>query len=275
MEYYKYIVVILVYRNTSDLVECIDSIRDKVPSYKIIVVNAYYDDATRNEVERITNQYDCEFINIDNKGYSYGNNRGIELAIKKYNYDYIIISNPDIVIERFDDTLLNEEFGYDIIAPKITASLGRAQNPMAICENRLIAKIVYLGFKRRAIALVYLGIAITKIIRFCQLLIYKILKCRIYRIHQAHGSFVLISKKAIEALNPVYDEKMFLFAEETVLAAKAKRNNVKICYYEPIAIRHKEDGSMKLSNMMLNEVLRDSNLYCYEHYIKENNNCCE
>lgn len=269
MESYKYVFVILVYRNTEDLKDCLESIHKKVDSYKVIVVNAYYDDASRDEVERIASQYKCDFINIENKGYSYGNNRGIELASEKYNYEYIIISNPDIVIERFDDSLLNEEFGYDIIAPKITASLGRAQNPMAISENRLMAKIVYLGFKRRAIVLVYLGITITKIIRFCQLLILKILKRRIYKIHQAHGSFVLLSKKAIEKLNPVYDENMFLFAEETVLAAKAKRSNVKVCYYEPMAIRHKEDGSMKLSNMMLNEVLRESNLYCYEHYIEE------
>lgn len=269
MEKYRYIFVILVYRNTEDLKECLESIHNKVSSYKVIVVNAYYDDVSRDEVEKISSQYNCDFINVENKGYSYGNNRGIELASNKYNYDYIIISNPDIVIERFDDSLLNGEFGYDIVAPKITASLGRAQNPMAISENRFVAKIVYQGFKRRAISLVYLGITITKIIRACQLIIYKILKRRIYKIHQAHGSFVLLSKKAIEILNPVYDENMFLFAEETVLAAKAKRENVKVCYFEPIGIRHKEDGSMKLSNMMLNEILRDSNMYCYEHYIKE------
>ena len=70
MEYYKYIFVILVYRNTGDLVECLESIKAKVSSYKSIVVNAYYDEASKLEVERIASIYQCDFINIENKGYS-------------------------------------------------------------------------------------------------------------------------------------------------------------------------------------------------------------
>lgn len=41
-------------------------------------------------------------MNVENKGYSYGNNRGIEYCHNNYEYDYIIISNPDIIIKKFD-----------------------------------------------------------------------------------------------------------------------------------------------------------------------------
>lgn len=268
MERYKYIFVILVYRNSDDLEECLESIRSKVVSYKVIVVNAYYDNDSRDKIESIANRCDCDFINIENKGYSYGNNTGITLALEKYEFDYIVVSNPDIVIEAFDDTLLCGEFLYDIIAPQIIASKGRAQNPMLFKENRWLAKIVYHGFKRKIPFLVYLGILISKALRSFQLIMSKIQKRHIFQIHQAHGSFVLLNKRTIEILTPVYDENMFLFAEEIVLAAKAKKANLKVCYYDHIKIRHKEDGSMKLSSMMLNEVLRESNIYCYEHYLR-------
>ena len=129
MDYYKYIFIILVYRNSDDLKDCLDSIRKKVHSCKVIVVNAYYDDVSLSEIEKIANQYKCDFIGIENKGYSYGNNKGIEFAQKKYLFDYIVISNPDIVIEKYDDSFLDENFKYDIIAPQIIAASGKAQNP--------------------------------------------------------------------------------------------------------------------------------------------------
>lgn len=67
MEYYKYVFVILVYRNTNDLEDCLASITEKVSSCKSVIVNAYYDDDSLHEVERIANLYHCDFISIENK----------------------------------------------------------------------------------------------------------------------------------------------------------------------------------------------------------------
>ena len=264
----KYVFVILVYKNSSDLIECIESIENKVSSYRIIVVNAYYDDTTRADVKKIAISHNCDFLDIENKGYSYGNNRGIEFASNKYEYEYVIVSNPDVVIREFDDSQLTSDFKYDIIAPEIIAASGRYQNPMAIRKNKWSEYLEYIGFKNRNTLLIYSGILVSKLSRWYYAKVRRIACDPVYKIYEAHGSFVLISHRAIATLTPVYDEKMFLFAEEGVLAAKAKEMNMLTCYFSPISVNHKEDGSMKLSNISVNEELRKANIYYYETYVK-------
>jgi len=262
----KYVFVILVYKNTSDLLECIESIEDKVRSYKIIVVNAYYNDTTKSDVERIAYSHNCDFINIENRGYSYGNNRGIEIANNKYEYQYVIVSNPDIIINRFEDSYLTDRFEYDIIAPKITAASGKRQNPMAIIKPIISERLEYWGFKKNIKILIFVGILIAHISRFSLIILKTLLRSNIYRIYCAHGCFVIISKRAVRSLAPIYDENMFLFAEEGVLAKKADVKGIKTCYYDFISVKHKEDGSMSLSDLSINNELRKANIYYFEHY---------
>lgn len=264
---YKYIFVILVYRNTQDLLECIGSIRTNVNSYKIIVVNAYYDEATRLKCEEIALSNDCDFLNFENKGYSFGNNRGIEYALKNHDFQYLVIANPDTEIVNFDDKALDSQ-KYDIFAPSIITLRGTAQNPMGIKKCRLLNRILYKGFVKNNKYYVYGSIAINKILSSSRKFLNRIRNRYIYQIYCAHGSFVIMRNDALKKLVPVYDENMFLFAEEGVLASKAASAGLKTCFYSPIQVRHKEDGSMKLSNFSINTMLRDANIYYYEHYEK-------
>ena len=123
---YKFIVIILIYRNYKDLIDCIDSIYEKVDDCKIVIVNAYYDEESKKKIQEIANTKNCDFLNEVNKGYSYGNNRGIEYVKKNYEFEYIIISNPDIVVKKRIANLPDAE----IIAPKIIAASGKNQNPI-------------------------------------------------------------------------------------------------------------------------------------------------
>ena len=266
MEKTRFVFVILVYRNTGDLAECIESIERHVKSFRIVVVNAFYDGESMNKAEGIARLHRCEFLNIENKGYSYGNNRGVELANKLFDYEYLVISNPDIVIELFDDEVLRPATEYDIIAPRIVAASGKEQNPMAIKKNRISQYIQYVGFKNRCNLLVYLGVFLSKAYRWVNQITTSRNHFGLLPIYEAHGSFVIISKKAERVLYPIYDENMFLFAEEGVLASKAQKSGLKTFYYEGIRVMHKEDGSMKLGDIVENEELRKANIYCYEHY---------
>ena len=63
----------------------------KIPSCKVIVINAYYDDESLNKVREVAETNNCDFYNIENKGYSYGNNYGISRANENYNYEYVIV----------------------------------------------------------------------------------------------------------------------------------------------------------------------------------------
>lgn len=270
MDHYRYIFVILVYRNTSDLEECLVSIKKKVASCKSIIVNAYYDEQSFHEVERIASLYNCDFIGVENKGYSYGNNRGIEYAKSHYEFDFIVISNPDIIIEEFDDGHLLPDFKYDIVAPKIIAASGNAQNPAEVYRIPFSEYLIYKGYKYNIKSLLLCGIIISKAFREVLKLAMMLLNKHIYKIYCAHGSFLLLSKKVVEVLQPVYDENVFLFGEEGILAQKAKNNNLNTCFIDYISIYHKEDGSMKLSDLSINGEMKKSNIYYYEKYVSKN-----
>lgn len=262
---YKYVFVILVYRNTQDLKECIESIAEKVDNYKIIVVNAFYDVVSESEAKDIAEQYGCDFMSIENRGYSFGNNTGIEYAYNKYDFDYIVVSNPDITIEKFDDDVLSNKWG--IVAPKIIAADDRMQNPMSLIENKMSERLVYKGLKQDKKFFFLLGVMLNKLSQTMGVMLMKCRGKKQQKIYVAHGSFVLISKETVSTLGPrLYDENMFLFGEEGVLAQMAKKAGIETYYVTDILVHHKEDGSMKLGNFSVNDELKKANIYYYEHY---------
>lgn len=260
---YTYIFVILVYRNIDDLRECIDSIGANVRDFRIVVVNSFYDETSREVIAQVAAEKGCDFLNVENKGYSFGNNAGMRYAREHYDYDFIVVSNPDIVIQRFDDSRIGD---FDIVAPQIVAADGRMQNPMVVKECRLARILVYYGFKWNFSSLLFAGIALNKVRRVLSVRMHR--NGLPYRIYAAHGSFVLLKKQVVDALFPVYDERMFLFAEEDILALRAAQTGFAIWYVPDVVIRHKEDGSMKLADFSTNAELRKSNMYFYETYVK-------
>lgn len=266
MERYKYIFCILVYRNVEDIKECIDSINDKVENCKIVIVNSFYDNESKNEFEKIAHKNRCDFINVENRGYGFGNNCGVDFIVKKYVYDYIIISNPDIIIKRFDNNI-NNIIANDnpcLIAPIITTKTGKLQNPYWLIKNSVCEWLIYIGNKYRISLISYTGIAINKLIREIGMKIFRYTKYRNMKIFAAHGCFFLISQKAVELLHPMYDEKMFMFAEEAYLAHKLEKHGIRTYLTKNIEIYHKEDGSIKFSSIKENDEIRKSIIYYYE-----------
>lgn len=267
MKKYKYVTVVLAYRNMKDLKNSIKSISEMIPQNRTIIVNSYYNDETLSEASDIANEFDCDFLNVENKGYSYGNNVGISWALNHYEFDYIIISNPDINIEKFDDISIYE-CDADIIAPNICTISGKKQNPMMFRENKLAENLIYRGLKTNQLFFYYLGVAMKRISREINLFINR--NNNYPLIYEAHGSFMIFSLKAITELGrKPYDENMFLFAEESVIAIKAKRLGLVTKYTRDIQITHFVDGSIQyMKNEAKNESMRKSNVYVFENYIK-------
>lgn len=163
MENYKYIFSVVLYKNMNDVIEMIESVSQNVKYYKIILVNNYFDDATLKQARKVAKDYKCDFIETENKGYGAGNNRAAEYAMKKYTFDYFIVSNPDITIRKFDEAALKEAEIPAIYAPDIICRSGKHQNPMWIHRNDLLEWIQYNGEKYKSALLNYGAIAFRKI----------------------------------------------------------------------------------------------------------------
>ena len=283
MQSYRNIFIILTYINSKDLIEFLESAKVTADDYKVIIVNSYHDDESKEKIEKIAYNNGCDFINVENRGYSYGNNCGIQYAMEHYKFEFITVSNADIIIKKYKTKGLPKD---GIFSGVLIARSGKNQNPMTVKENILSEKLIYQGFKYRKKIKLFLGIGLNKIRR--EIFLFKnknmrsissnpALKPQLVRIFQPHGSFITFSINSIKKLwngndfnyTGVFDENMFLFSEEGVLAKRAKKLNIPIYYSNYAFCYHKEDGSMKLADLDLNGELAKSNIYFYEHYCKK------
>jgi GT2 family glycosyltransferase len=260
---------VLTYRNTKDLKDFIKSARETVKdTYKIVVVNSYYDESSYKEFYSIAKENDCDFLNIENKGYGYGNNRGIEYAKKNYQFKFLIVSNPDIEIINFSIKELEglEEY---IIAPQIKTLKGKNQNPYYYSKIELIEWLKYYSCIKENPIYAYVGIIINKLYREIGLFIDRCLKIKKRRIYAAHGSFVIFGFSPLNKLGTVYDERMFLFSEENHLARLAHDKSIKTYMVPTIQVLHKEDGSVDFENEKMSTYARESFIIYYENWKKE------
>lgn len=264
MGHFHYVFVILVYRNYTDLKECLDSIKTKVTNSKSIIVDAFYSEECSSEIKKIADKYGCDYLLVENKGYSYGNNNGIKYAKKNYSFDYIVVSNPDIIINNLE---LDDRYAemLCVLGPKITNLSKKKQNPMFYTPRLWCQKLIYKGLKHDKKIIFYLGLALNKADRILKSSFFVLAKK--IKVYQLHGSFLIFSKALVYHFDKIFDENMFLFAEESYLAYLLKENNIPSYYLKSLSVTHKEDGSMKFRSD-INEQLKIANIYVMEEYYK-------
>lgn len=266
MECYEYVFCVLVYRNVLDVERLVYSINKNVNNAKIVIVNSFFDEISKKEINEHAVKLGCDFLNVENKGYSYGNNKGIEYICDKYNFRYLVISNPDIIVRRFPkNELISEDC---ITGPLIKTIRGKMQNPYWAIENYLGEYILYFGFKYNIRCLRIMVYAINRLIRIAYVALVNLCRKECFKVYACHGSFIVIPNGILKQLLPVFDDEMFLFNEEALLAKKAKKRKIKICINKNIKVIHKEDGSLEMSNVNENNRQRESFLYYFEKRIK-------
>ena len=261
MKKYKYVFIILVYRNTIDLKEFFESL--KLPESKVIVVNSFFDEASDKEFKRIAQFNNADYITVPNKGYGAGNNRGCEYAIQNYLFDYLIISNADIIIQKFPDYTL-KEYNDCIIAPSIRNLKNRPQNPLSAYNSKKLEVLRHKGFKKNSNI-------IQRLVVYCysfnKLIFYILYHLKLSsKIFAAHGAFVIFPENVLKKLTPLYNEDIFLFCEEGDLAMKARREGIITKYVSEIKILHKEDGSVSTISDKAKEILKDSYITFYNRW---------
>lgn len=253
---FNFVFVVLVYRNTQDLKDFFSSL--SIPNSKVVVVNSFYNDETKSEFEQIAIDNGADFLNVENKGYGYGNNRGCEFALQHYQFKYLIISNADIEIQKLSIDQLSENH---ITAPEIITLKNKKQNPYLPFLSKCYEKTKYFLIKRRSRLTIFCWI-FSRLIREIYLLFHK----RGY-VFAAHGAFFILPYNILKTLYPLYNEKMFLFVEEEHVAMLAREKGIKIYYDSSIVIKHKEDGSVSFLNN-INEIQLQSFTEFYNTWFK-------
>jgi len=262
MEKYKYVFVVLVYKNIEVLKDFFQSLH--ISDYKVIVVNSFYDNKSLKECEETALANNADFIPVENKGFGYGNNVGSKYAVENYEFDYLILSNSDIHIHKFSYMDGLRDFS-GIIAPKIQIISGKLQNPNIPWKLRVIYPILHYAYNHNQKWLETISHIITRISRELFFMYSRIVKKNLYKIFCCHGSFIIFSFDAAKKLYPFFDEKMFLYNEESYLAFRCEANDVGVYYCPVIEIEHLEGASSNQASQILFENNRKSYNILYEH----------
>ncbi len=202
-----------------------------------------------------------------NGGYGSGNNLGVRYAGEKLGAELAVIANPDAVFEEKLIRKMQEAFSED-------AALAAAGAVMHNGSGKHFSYSEYLhsGWKRRGIS--------GCVLNGCPLL-RRVLRgalnypCSYYRkpkaavpVYAVHGSLLMVSvRKFLECGG--YDEGMFLYGEESVLAEKLRKAGGRTVL---LKLPYRHAGSVSITGSGLNAVRRqrlrnESELYFYEHYL--------
>lgn len=242
-------IIILNYNDSGTVERLVDSIIEYEMLNRIIIVdNCSTDDSY---VKLYTKYQGCDKVSViltdKNGGYGYGNNVGIKYAIDYYGAKYIIISNPDVKFEQ--DVILEMLSVYEkcndrkigVVAPVMCDYSG---NPSFNCAWKLpdfLDDIV-------------LSLMITQKL-FARRLYYKncFTDAGYVFVDVLPGSFFMITADAIKDVG-YFDEDVFLYCEERILAFKLKQRG-----YKNVLIRTKKyihHHSKTISKNIKNELKR-------------------
>lgn len=261
-KYYDIVFVVLVYRNLEDLKEFFLS--NRIPNSKTIVVNSFYDEVSDNLFRKIAELNDADYLSVPNRGYGAGNNHGCNYARIHYQFRYLIISNADVAIEKFDIEIL-KKYENCIVAPKLLTLKGKNQNPSSPFKPRRIGcYLQYQIYKYNFIHVIFIFYALSRIMK----IIFYLVKPLKKYIFSAHGAFMIIPYNALCAMYPLFNEDMFLFFEENHVGYLAEKEGIQVVYSDDIVIRHKEDGSVSLEYKNLFTPMRNSYMKLYEYWNK-------
>ena len=265
--FYKYIFIVLIYRNSGDLIALINSlVKMKLTSFKIVVIESFYDDSVHKDLLKLQKLYLFNLIVVENKGYSFGNNQGINYVVKNFSYEFLIVSNSDLIITKIDN-IDNHflQFPNSILGPLIKTKKGKSQNPFIPFRIKFLLKLYYLGFANSNRFIHFASVLLNKLFRYWFILIMFISRKKTMKTYSLHGSFIVFPKSFIDLAVNVFDNNMFLYFEELHLSELSLKFGYSLFVSDLIKITHFEDGS-SLSNKSTFHIEKNSYCYFYKNW---------
>jgi len=238
-------IVVLNYNAGKLLLNCIESIKkSSYQNIEILVVDNISSDNSQIECKK--KFPDIKLIqNDENLGYCGGNNVGI----KKAEGEFIIILNPDTIVEtNWIDELLNaqKEFGDGLYQPKILSL--NEENTIQSTGNML--HLFGFGFARDK------G---NKVIER---------KEEIEKVGYASGTCLFTTRKVLDKIG-LLDEFLFLYHDDLDLGWRGAQIGINSFYVPKSKIYHVESYSLKWSSKKFYWLERNRKYCLLTHYSKD------
>jgi GT2 family glycosyltransferase len=257
-------VLVLNYNDAPTTTQFVKSIRKYSCIGTILVVDNCSTDSSFGDLLELSDEKTVVVKTERNGGYGYGNNYGIRYLYDNYKSKFILLSNPDVVVD--EDTLrelekfLQNNREYAVAAPFMLDSNG----------NRCLNAAFKIPSKKDFILStnwLYEHI--------CKPLFYKDVKMWNQSkndVDAVAGSLFLMNADYI-VKSGMFDEKIFLYWEEIVLGMRIKAINKKVALLTNISYVHNHSVSISKtykSAISKKRLFIKSKLYVLRHYYLTN-----
>lgn len=207
--------ILLNYNDNETTQKCVDKIKDYTIIEHIIIVDNMSTDDSYYRLKKLQSSK-VDVIKTDkNGGYGYGNNFGIRYAKKKYNSELVVISNPDVFIDEYCVVrcveFITKKEDCSIVS-LLMQNLDGSYNYK--CVWKLPTYWQYLFFSS------LLGSNIN--FNYDE----KNFEKEYFVCDCVAGSWLMAKTNDLINMG-LYDENVFLYCEETILAHRAKKLNYK------------------------------------------------
>lgn len=236
-------IIILNYNTPYDVIDCVDSIIKTTESdYHIYIVD---NRSTDNSYELLKSELSMDCITIiqanENGGFSAGNNIGIRKAIED-GCELILVSNPDVIyFERTIDTMVE-----DICQNPKVGAVGPSTPSLDEAESQLLRKIydtrTFLCSKK---PLWYVSKIVKQMKTEYTYPDYETNPLFCFP-GMVRGCCFIMKSKVFEKIG-LFDEHVFLYSEEWIIAKKLQRQGLLCGFDNRIKALHKEATSTKQS----------------------------
>ena len=252
--------VILNYNDYETTSKYIDMIKNYKSINNIVIVDNNSTDGSYEKLSSINNNK-IKVIKTDkNKGYAYGNNFGINYLNKNNDVDYIIISNPDIIVE-------------EKVIKKLQKDMDNTEDISIVCPviNQLDEKI-------RGWRLPTIKDEILLNINYIQRKVKKKLNYseekysgHLTKVDVVPGCFFMIRKDIMKLIGN-FDEATFLYYEENILGQKLKNIDKKTYVDNEVSVIHDLSVSVDKSfnSIKKYKILKQSQKYFVKNYLNAN-----
>lgn len=231
-------ILIVTWNNEDVIGKCIDSIVSTLPSseYKILIAdNASFDDT----VNIINKGYPAvELIRNDNNiGFGAANNQ----LILKSNSEYIVFLNPDTIVQKDALSLL-------INYLKLNPSIG-AVGPQLLNKNGTLqlTDMRYPNWKTPYLDIISFRRAFGKGVMPAHLAARFFKSTDPVEVDWIMGACLMTRKEILDEIGS-FDEKYFMYCEETELCHRIKRNGWRIIYLSASKVVHLGGEGLALYN---------------------------
>lgn len=248
-------IIILNYNSSADCRKCIGFLKrqEDVETEIVVVDNCSPLQSEQTSIKQLCEEQGCTFIQAEeNRGYNAGNNIGLRYAANK-GYRFAMIANPDMEFPQTDYLKQMVELmeqdrdiavcGSDIITPE-----GKHQNPMreiSYLEELFWPITILRNHKRNT----WFLMDYTKS-GYCD---------------KVSGCCFMIRISFIQEIS-FFDEKVFLYSEEPILAKQVVSRGYKVYYMANIQAVHRHIKGEKGDPKKRMRIFMSSRMYYLQKY---------